>query len=471
MKRLQSVGAVLGALIASGGAAAARADTIIPGGSIINQTWTTSGSPYVIQGDITVPAGAFLTIQPGVTVQVATFDVLASGFDTSRVEINVKGTLTIAGTDASPVTIQAQTGIVAGSWWGMYVDPTATSASVTGVVIRHAINGIVSNAPASVLQVTGATVNTCQSSGIAVNAGSPTLSRLTMSGCSVGVSVGGAATATIQNSTMFLNSTAGIQVDSATGTTSIIGCTVDTNASFGVRTTGNGAVGIYSTIVSRGAGYGVYRGGTGPVTVSYCDVWQNAAANFFGAAAGVGTISADPFLTAVGDAHLLAGSVCIDAGDVSHCVSSDLFGANRPFDGDGIGGARCDIGAHEFAGCTSTAISAGPMPATTSVGHPFSMSVTATGSGLTYQWRRNMANLISARGMTGTTGPVLAVDMAGLYDAGSYDCVVTGSCGTQTSAPALLTVNPICAADFSGNGVLAVQDIFEFLNAWFAGCP
>jgi len=28
-----------------------------------------------------------------------------------------------------------------------------------------------------------------------------------------------------------------------------------------------------------------------------------------------------------------------------------------------------------------------------------------------------------------------------------------------------------CAADFDGNGTIAVQDIFAFLSAWFAGNP
>ena len=28
-----------------------------------------------------------------------------------------------------------------------------------------------------------------------------------------------------------------------------------------------------------------------------------------------------------------------------------------------------------------------------------------------------------------------------------------------------------CAADFNKDGTLAVQDIFDFLGAWFAGCP
>lgn len=33
------------------------------------------------------------------------------------------------------------------------------------------------------------------------------------------------------------------------------------------------------------------------------------------------------------------------------------------------------------------------------------------------------------------------------------------------------TVTPVCRADFNGQNGVDVQDIFEFLNAWFAGCP
>lgn len=32
-------------------------------------------------------------------------------------------------------------------------------------------------------------------------------------------------------------------------------------------------------------------------------------------------------------------------------------------------------------------------------------------------------------------------------------------------------IPPACAADFDGNGAVEVLDIFEFLTAWFAGCP
>ena len=31
--------------------------TVMPGGDVGGQTWTTAGSPYVIQGDIAIPVG------------------------------------------------------------------------------------------------------------------------------------------------------------------------------------------------------------------------------------------------------------------------------------------------------------------------------------------------------------------------------------------------------------------------------
>jgi hypothetical protein len=44
---------------------------------------------------------------------------------------------------------------------------------------------------------------------------------------------------------------------------------------------------------------------------------------------------------------LLAGSPAIDAGDAASCPSTDQRGLFRPWDGDGSGGAACDIGAYE----------------------------------------------------------------------------------------------------------------------------
>ncbi len=56
-------------------------------------------------------------------------------------------------------------------------------------------------------------------------------------------------------------------------------------------------------------------------------------------------------------------------------------------------------------------------------------------------------------------------------DSSGYDCVVSSACGTATTDAAALTVLNCCPADFNGNGERSPQDIFAFLNAYFAGCP
>ncbi len=50
-----------------------------------------------------------------------------------------------------------------------------------------------------------------------------------------------------------------------------------------------------------------------------------------------------------GTYRLTVGSPCIDAGTADHHIANDLDHVPRPLDGDGLGGAQFDIGAHEFA--------------------------------------------------------------------------------------------------------------------------
>jgi subtilisin-like proprotein convertase family protein len=46
-----------------------------------------------------------------------------------------------------------------------------------------------------------------------------------------------------------------------------------------------------------------------------------------------------------------------------------------------------------------------------------------------------------------------------------------GDTGSLGGWDLLIYQNERCAADFNQSGALEVQDIFDFLNAWFAGCP
>jgi hypothetical protein len=47
-----------------------------------------------------------------------------------------------------------------------------------------------------------------------------------------------------------------------------------------------------------------------------------------------------------------------------------------------------------------------------------------------------------------------------------FRCRVSNSCGTISTAPARFIT---CVADYDCSGELSVQDIFAYLNAWFAG--
>src|SRR4029077_5583091 len=89
-------------LFAAAVAPRAASATIISGGNLGNQTWTPAGSPSVFSGDITVQAGATLTIQAGTVVQFLTGDAQSSGSDPNRIELTVNGALNVAGTPASP---------------------------------------------------------------------------------------------------------------------------------------------------------------------------------------------------------------------------------------------------------------------------------------------------------------------------------------------------------------------------------
>jgi probable HAF family extracellular repeat protein len=69
---------------------------------------------------------------------------------------------------------------------------------------------------------------------------------------------------------------------------------------------------------------------------------------------------------------------------------------------------------------------------------------------------------------SGATSPSLTIAGFTPQDTGQYYCAVTGSCGTTLSTVVTLTY---CVPDFNCNGVVNIDDIFIYLNAWFAGNP
>ena len=158
------------------------------------------------------------------------------------------------------------------------------------------------------------------------------------------------------------------------------------------------------------ASFSVTASGTGPYTYQ----WRKNGSNIGGATGSTYTIAS----TVSGD----AGSYdCVVGGDCSEVTS---------------GAATLTVNA-------AASIIGQPSNQTACAGDSVSFTVTASGTApLSYQWRKNGSNIGGATSSTYNIGSVST------SNAGSYDCVVTNSCGNATSNAATLTVNT--AASITG---------------------
>ncbi len=106
--------------------------------------------------------------------------------------------------------------------------------------------------------------------------------------------------------------------------------------------------------------------------------------------------------------------------------------------------------------CVETAIAAGPADTTVSIHGSADLVVAPSGFGpFTYQWRKDGVDL------PGANAAHLIITDAAVSNAGEYDCVVSGHCGSDTSAAATLNV---CIADVTGDQSIDLADFFQFLN-------
>ncbi|MCA9676573.1 MAG: right-handed parallel beta-helix repeat-containing protein, partial [Myxococcales bacterium] len=215
----------------------AAADTTIAGGNVINQTWTAANGPYHLQGDVTVPAGAFLTIEAGTVVEAAaSTDGQASGLHTGRIELTVQGTLDVTGTAAAPVTFR-DASTSSGTWYGIVVDSTAAAVTIDHAEIRDAIHGVTNLAAGGVLSLADVTVTEASSYGLYLRAGSPTLARVQLIGNgSAGVYVTDGAAPTLTDGVVRNNGGYGVYFAPSSGarTLTLTRCTLNANGTYGV---------------------------------------------------------------------------------------------------------------------------------------------------------------------------------------------------------------------------------------------
>ena len=113
---------VLVALLFSIATPAAAATTVA--GGEVSGTWTAAGSPYLVDGDITVPAGETLTIEPGVEV------IFQSWY-----KLTVNGVLQAEGTASDPILFTAVDG--APGWLGIRFFDAPAGSRLDHVILER----------------------------------------------------------------------------------------------------------------------------------------------------------------------------------------------------------------------------------------------------------------------------------------------------------------------------------------------
>ena len=120
--------------------------TVVPSGIQTGTTitWTQVNSPYLLTGDITIPAGSKLVIQPGVEVRFKPIsDDLSGGEDPNRIEIRVEGQLDAKGTVADSIRFISNGDVPAsGDWYGIVIYNPSSGSNVNGgnrLHMRHAV--------------------------------------------------------------------------------------------------------------------------------------------------------------------------------------------------------------------------------------------------------------------------------------------------------------------------------------------
>jgi hypothetical protein len=92
-------------------------------------------------------------------------------------------------------------------------------------------------------------------------------------------------------------------------------------------------------------------------------------------------------------------------------------------------------------------------------------------AGASLRWRKDGVNVSNSARISGATTASLTIGGLLESDEGAYDLLVTGPGLMPLSLPTSLVITSPCRADYNASGVADIDDIFVFLNDWFAGCP
>lgn len=110
--------------------------------------------------------------------------------------------------------------------------------------------------------------------------------------------------------------------------------------------------------------------------------------------------------------------------------------------------------------CTTPWVTGQPGNQSVAAGGTANFTVTATGTSLTYRWRRGTTVLSNGGRISGTTTNTLTITGLVAGDAAAdYNCIVTNGCGSVTTNNASLTVTTSCPGDLDHNGSIDLADL------------
>ena len=152
---------------------------ITPAGKITeNIVWKKDWSPFNIGGDMIVPSGLSLQIEPGCVIRFNAEDKGRTGYSQAICEFIVEGTLLVEGTESEPVHLISAASLPGKSDWdGIRLVPSSENAES---VLRHVV-------------ISGA------DEALAVYDSSVAIANVTTRFCLTGVSLHGASGTTILN--------------------------------------------------------------------------------------------------------------------------------------------------------------------------------------------------------------------------------------------------------------------------------
>jgi predicted outer membrane repeat protein len=217
----------------------------------------------------------------------------------------------------------------------------------------------------------------------------------------------------------------------------IVNCTIIGNTGPAVSSFYNTGINLTNCILFFNNSGDSQLEGSSPITLAYCDIEGGPTTN--------GNKKINPILNPA-TLELNSYSPCIDAGDPAPVFNDACFPPSR-------GTVRNDMGAFGGPGaccwsgpCESVEIRAQPAPVTSCLNRPATFAVLVTGNEpLTYQWRFHGTNAADAPvDILNATNANYTISAVQASDAGYYSVVVANLFGTATSAPALLTVTPVC---------------------------